>query len=658
MLIFFSEPTQFGGSMSNQISRDLNKFTLALTEGKRVDCNRKGEWYCEGVLMRSIRWLFSREDARVVKVAAAFNDTLDILEKTPVKFYDYSSENTQQKTFELHLKAADAVKKELEKHTSAASKKALYQLNLRVVSLKYRIEKENGGISKCSNADELLFNEVKKLAEEWKQSYELYFDKTLCEEEVKKIEDICHYPEFAQIIKIDKGLRELFFKWALRDNCEVDAFVQFPATSNRLKTAFIAGRIGRFAKQINTIKIKNLKTGNYEIPSNVNTCPFQKDYVLPFEVLDGDKLKVKDISVLNDEQVINVKNNYTTTVKKVIESFANRNTEPGNFEILGTRHLDDGECLGPRFVNYNSYEYGAFNPQTNDFDRPDLSGEKKEWWKQIAPLDTLTLEDVKRMYGLDSIEEGRWVVVIKSAREDAGLDIDKSHGYLDVLIPDGKGRFELYSIGKYPAKWPESFLERALFITNTLKSKIQCPDENYYMAQRQQAMAPNIINAEDGMELMDNIRQDLVKAQEGNIVFQFPWENCAWWSQNQLEKIFGSEEHGGSVPNHFRTSLLNAKPRLRPLAKIIDFCRQLKGKMQSVAVKVVEFMLCSWRSITVVEDGKKVSKSVATSKHTENIEIFHPSALHERIISGVIKGRITMGHMLLPQKEDITCLTH
>jgi hypothetical protein len=630
--------------MSNLIVSNISVFAQALNDGEQVDCNRKGEWYQEGILMRCVRWLFGWEDDRVVRVASAFNRVLDELEKVPVKFNaDADVMAKQTECFDLHLKAAEAVKNQLEKFQTPAAKEKLNELMLRISALNYRI----AGPKSIDTKDYEL---MKDLFQNWKNDYDLYADKQISQEEIKKIFQACCYTEFVKLIANDPSLRDLFFKWAIRDNCDVDAFVQFPATSEKLKKAFIGGRIGRFHGLIDVLQKKDIATGECSNLKLNSTQPYEKHYTLPIEIQEGEKLVVKDVSILDKTATVNTNNNYQRTIQQIIASFANRNREAGNFEMLGRRYLENGEYLRPRISNHHSLELGPYNPKTDDYERPDLSPGKKDWWKSIPPLDTLEVGEVEKMYGINKLKQGQWLIVVRSSREDCGRDVDKSHGYKDVLIPDENGRYCLYPFGKYAAEWPVTFLEKALFITNTLPSKVACPDENHYMPQRQQAIVPLSAKKEDGLDLMEMIRKDLIKAREGNIVFQFPWENCAWWVQTLVEKLFGPEKFGGPIPNYYRSHLLEAEPKITPLPLVFRVCRALDGFLRNLVIRIVEFCLCAWRGTTVMEKGKKVYKSVSNSKHRKKFEIYHPSTLHARIMSGTLKNsRITMGNMFLVQ---------
>lgn len=639
--------------MSFVISKDIENFTKALNGGLSVDCDRTGVWYEDGLCMRFIRWLFGWEDDRLVRVAAAFNKILDQLEKVPVKFNGSPVEmDAQKQTFHLHLQAAEAVKKRLEEMNTASCNAMQAELALRVAALKYRIEEANGGLSKEEGTASLaLFKEVRALAEQWKQGYDLYTEKTLSASELIMLEGVSRYPEFVKLLIKNSGLSSFFFKWSLRDGCSVDAFVQFPSLSAELKNGLMAGRIGKFSSLITLLHQKNLETGEFvKIGESLN--PWEKHYTLPVEILEGETLAVKNESLLDEDKVLNLNLNYKQTMKEVVASVANRNRKTGNIEMLGRRRLENGEWLAPRLANYNSIEVAPYNPASKEFELIDLTEKNMGWWKSIPPLDTVEKSELKMLYGINEIKDGEWFAVVRSSREDGELDVVKSHGYLDVLIPDGKGHYMIYPFGKFAAEafWPVTLIEKALFITDTVPGKVQCPDENHYMPQRQQAKAVVPISDKDGLELMEMIRKDLLEARKGNTVFQFPWENCAWWVQKLMEKLLGPAKHGGPIPNYFRTPLLDARPKNQPLPLLFRICRSFEGTLQDLVVKVIEFSLLAWRGTEVEVKGKKVEKTVMNSGHMKKLEIYHPSSLHEKIKAKQIKeSQITMGNLHLIQ---------
>ena len=54
-------------------------------------------------------------------------------------------------------------------------------------------------------------------------------------------------------------------------------------------------------------------------------------------------------------------------------------------------------------------------------------------------FEEITEQDIVKRYGIaPDFSKKEWLVAVKSTREGDQLDLDKSHGYLDVLIPSEK----------------------------------------------------------------------------------------------------------------------------------------------------------------------------------------------------------------------------
>ena len=64
------------------------------------------------------------------------------------------------------------------------------------------------------------------------------------------------------------------------------------------------------------------------------------------------------------------------------------------------------------------------------------------------------------------------------------------------------------------------------------------------------------LTREQGLKYMDSIKEDILQARKGNIVFQIETENCGKWIQTKLEEHLGKE----NVPNLYRTALIDSEP--------------------------------------------------------------------------------------------------
>ncbi|NGX43062.1 MAG: hypothetical protein K940chlam7_01353 [Chlamydiae bacterium] len=554
---------------------------------------------------------------------------LDSFEKKPVKF------GADKKTLEEQKAHFQSLLETVKDTRNSLNEKQQNELDRRIIGLRYRMEGMNGGLDSLefSKVQEKELEILVSLAKEWKEGYDRYQVTKIDEggEEEAKLKQACCYPEFVTLLEVDKSLRDSFFRWALRDNCGVNEFVQFPATCTKLKEAYLAGRVGLFAKQFKWMDRQKVGEGVVE----------EKVMTLPFMTQNGTKLERKSISILDEDRKVNLKGNFEVSIKEVFEVFSKKNSNPGYLEFFGENGIENWSVDGLEWWD-------------NDNKRAvqvDISKRNSEWWKELPVFMTLSKEDLKERYAIEDVpEERQWIVVTKATRETATLDVDKSHGYTEVLIPNDDGTYICYPFGKYPIKFPTTMLQQCLFIADTVEARIQYPDENPFFSQRQQAATPYFINADKGRRFMEEIRRELVKAQKGNVIFQFAWENCAWWAQNLLEKLFGPKDNGGPIPNYFRALVFKAEPMIEPLKSVFTFTRKLGEKLKALVLRIVEFCFMSWRGFTVAENGVRVVKSIATSPFRTYKECSLPGNLHKRIQKDKIKGGVTFGHLFQRQK--------
>jgi hypothetical protein len=631
-----------------KIRKDLKAFVQALNNEEVICGTSSGKWYFGGLGTRAIRKLSQNfESCRLAKVGYAFNTCLDQLEKIPIKF-NTSHQLLQGQELSEFLQAAEVVKKVLNEHKGHPKvKKQLDFLDQRIIGLKYRMEKCNGGLDRAVILNEHV-ESLKAEAIAWKKEQDLYEIKVLLPEEEVKIIQACEYPEFLKLLLSNPLLRLTFFKWALRDNNPVNVFVQFPSTCKLLKTCLFSGRIGRFTKECLSVVHKNCSEGTKKIAT------------LPFEIQTDNGLEKKNINILKDKKEVVLRGNYKITMKEIFEEFKAKNERPSKFEFY------EG-----KISNFNSFELGWWNPQKNDYERIDLSEKKITWWKGLPVFETLSEQELQVRYGIEELKKDEWVAIVNSTRESASLNIHNSHGYLEIAIPNEKGEYNIYPLGRFPARFPNTFIQKIFFLADTTEARVSYPDENVFYSHRQHAYKPFVISPEKGGKLMEALKADLLQAERGDSVFQFCGENCAYWIQKLLKDLFNARGDP-SVLDLFECHILKAELRVWPINNFIKFVKELPEKiktvrkimpkkvrtftkhlsikLQRICLRIAEFFLSSWRGRWVRENGKDVWKSISTSSFRDNYRIFHPAYLHHRIIKNkFFGGKVTMGHMFANQ---------
>lgn len=597
-----------------KISESLESFTNALETKKPVTIDRKGNWHVEGIFMRTFRKIFKLENSRIASVCHAFNRCLDDLEKIPPHFNAGTTDLTvdHKEMFDRFIQTSRALSDYSIKSRNVKVKRELTLMDQKMTAVRYRIWLDDPREINFESLDRIT-----GLAEEWKKGVKLFEGVDLTDSDREKLEEVCEYPEFVEHLENNPKLRDLFFKWIIRYNNPVKQFVEYPERCQRMSQVYLAQRVGRFAGEHFKILVREKEPGIDE-----------KVLTLPFELLseNGD-LEVKDVSVLNESKVVTLREGYQTTLEKMFAAFSRKEKAPEDFEFFGDQGI----------INWNSH-YHSWRNAEGEYKGIDYL--KERWWEQLPVFEVISKDELEERYDLE-IEDGNWMGVVKSTSESLELDVDRSHGYLEVAIPMGNDEYQILDFGKFAEKYPEHSLDYVSFLANTYRSHLEYPDSNEFYSQRQHAAAPFELTPEKGRELMVEIQRTLIRSEEGNLIFQFAYENCAWWPQHVFKKILGD-----NCPDFFYEKSLNAKPSNPILGKIFSGIRKAPKVLHKPLLRAVEIILIPWRGVYVIKRGRLVKKTLAKTPFGKVQKMWNPSALHQRIKSGTIKGVVYFGHQL------------
>lgn len=591
------------------IEKNLEKFTSALLSNESICCDRSGNWYREEGFWSVVRWIRG-EESRLVAIGSAFSHLLDRMEKIPVIFGAHIEE--QKRLFDMLIFSSGAVKGVLKASHSTEVSGCLSIIDRKIIGLRYRIEKIHGGLDPTGKNND-LFKQIADLALKWKGAHWLWKVDKLSDRDLRRITEVSRYPEYAQLLLDNVQLRERFFLWIIRDNCEVRQYIEFPATCKRIKDAYLASRIGRFGSHLFPILYER---GGLEKGS-------KKGIFLPFCT---DKNRTVFISILDESKEVSLQNQWKLKIKQILDIFAQRNDCPlaVDIDMFGSQGIS----------NWNAFHLGSWNPEKKKHDLIDVT--RAEWWKSLPINEEITKEQFFQRY---QASPGDWIACVKATRETADLDLDLRHGYIELAIPSEEGRYKIYQFGKWPEILPQKITQVIPFLVSTGRGRIAYPDENVFFPHRQQASVPIKMTPEQGVELMESIGKDIKKGREGNLVFQFGFENCAHWVQSKIEAVFKN-----NVPNFFKLEMLKSQPRNAFLGQVFNFLRCLSSAIQKLAFKIFCLILGSWKGMTVEEEDKKVFKSAHTNPYANDLVIFQPGYLHQQIESSFLQGVITAGN--------------
>lgn len=317
------------------------------------------------------------------------------------------------------------------------------------------------------------------------------------------------YPRFVkQILKNNqKGgtsnqLTINFVKWAFREGCSVDVFVQFPHEREKFSACNLAKRTGA-VHGTEGIKVRTLKD--------------RKVVTL--------KINGEDVSVLDKNRQVTLPNlindgvgDYTVSIKELYEQFKGKTKAYENVE-----YMNDG------VVNWHAGQLGSYDLNTGGYDVV----KKANWLDKMPVLIRMNREELKQHYpGQAVCENGNYGFGIRTTRTSLDYDFANCHAFVELIVPDGNDCFKIYPIGLQTVRdFPQTAWEKLASIADTRKGAIHYPDESFFLSQRQ--FHGEFFNiSEDEFKLLEAfIGHSIDKVDKDNKIFQAIGNNCANFAQ-------------------------------------------------------------------------------------------------------------------------------
>lgn len=538
----------------------------------------KGHLWVLSRILGRIPWL---RDQLYLQTAHNFITYLGSLESIPVSFGAVQAIN-----FHAIIEATEALLSYLDKSTSLDVKSARLNLQRSLIGLLYRLERENGGIDP-GRSDLMLLGAFYQAADDWKAGQRIFWESNLTHQEVRRLQEAARYHEFVKLLLIDPALAESFFRWVIRDGIDPIPFIEFPYNQRVIAEAELHGRIGRLGGRLLRVKKMN----------------GEKQLTL---LIQG-----KEESILQLDRIIEFKGGYFLTINDVYDIFKKKKIHPGNLE-----------CFPDGIINWNAHCLGWWNNFTKAYEVVDVTVD--EWWKQLPTFESLTIEQAKARYG-DHMDGKQWNLSAKASREFFNLNFEKTHAYLEIAIPDGKGSYSIYDFGKFATQFPANMWEIVTTISVSVQATIAFPDENVYYTHRQHIGYSFPITPEQGKLFMDEIREDILLARSGNIVFQIESENCGRWIQSRLEDQLGKQ----NVPNLFKLHMVETEPD--GIWKWgWELTRILPKRWQTRFMAVCQYPLGAWKGCWVLNKEKQPEwKSLTHSPYWDDGMVYLPSLMHK-----------------------------
>lgn len=580
--------TSLGEDAMEANTRDLQELLQALENTAQPIRVESG-----GAVMHRIERLLGVDAKRKIKLVDSLLVQLQQLESVPVRCAR-SGESTEQCGHHLLLlRAAQVMERELTRCRSYPAVRQHRLLKRALVALQYRLEKANGGLSPSTAA----YSQVAELAVSaihWKKAQELIDDTRLSGGDHELLAETAAYPEFVALLKDDRDLRDSFFVWTLRDRLSVSVFVQYPALQQKLVDCALHGRISRVGPQHLRIQLRDLAAG---IAEKVVTLPFEG----------------QEISLLDESASITLRGNYILTIKDVFEIFKNKEKAIGNLEFLHNG-----------VTNWNAHLLAWWDADSRTHRTIDLSS--GGWWQQLPATEVLTREQASERYGV-SLDGVQWNIAACATRSRRTLAPIGSHAFFEIAIPMADARYTVFSFGKFALRWATTAWENLVAFTDNHDATIAYPDENIFFTNRQHARRSFVVSPGVGMSVMESIKQDMLNAQSGTLIYQWEGDNCAKWVQDILEQKM---DHG-KVPD-LRVPMLYSEPS-DPSRHLFAVLRQLPETLHSPVLSFLHYPLGAWRGKWIVREGKKVWRSLTNSHFWDKKLVYLPAMIHTQTTS-------------------------
>ena len=329
-----------------------------------------------------------------------------------------------------------------------------------------------------------------------------------------------------------------------------------------------------------------------------------KYLTLPFEG--------RELSIMNDASKIEFSQGLNLTMGEVFKIFENKLYEGGILE-----YMTEG------IINFSPLEIGHFkNGQVEP-----IPVKAKKWWEKLPLLETLSKSEVMSRYGIVP-HSGEWIASAASTRGSLNLDFNKTHAFIEIAIPQDNGDYRIFDFGKFAMRFPKTIFEMVKMFCQNVQATIAYPDENVFYTFRDKAYHPFLINEQEGEMLMNDIKQDIERARNGNMIYQIESENCAKWVHNKLSAVIGTY----SMPHLFYMPLLETEPNgfVKFAFRMI---KKLPPTLQVPVLSMLHLPLGAFQETVIEEEGELVKKSLKDHDFFDHGHIYLPALLnHKRMV--------------------------
>lgn len=561
--------------LKSLLHNHIESVTKALRGKFAFTVSPEGNFALDGAFKSFFKKIFVSENKQMIRLGHALMKALEDIES--------HSEQTQLTPY---AECIDLIINNLNQISSQESKDLILSLECERVALKARLSSKN-------QVSLPLCNKLKPIISAWKKNEKSLETSVLDTHDILQIQTTSLYPEFVELITKNRALFEAFAIFVFRDRVKAEIFIEYPHLAKKLFESNLTGRIGRV-------------NGNIQI----KWIDGKRIVTLPFEG--------KDINILDENQVVELKSHYTLTVKECFEIFKNKTFEVGNLEYLAGG-----------VTNWNVHKWAVWNGLKRVHEPINLS--HQNWWWLLPTFEIASRMEVENRYGI-GLGVNNWCVSASATSLTKTLDYENTHAFMEIAIPLGNGSYNILDFGKFATVFPSSFLDALSMFCHNLHATVAFPDENIYYLHRARAYQSFLITEEQGRELMNHIKRDMFKGMEMNFVYQIESDNCAKWVNELLVSILGQEK----VPEMFKIHLLETEPTSF-VSYIFKAIKLLPSHWQTDVMTFFHLPMGAWKETWIYEQGRRVCKSLTNHEFWETGIVFLPALLLKLKEAGLLE---------------------
>lgn len=391
----------------------------------------------------------------------------------------------------------------------------------------------------------------------------------LTEEQLAQLEELAHYPDYVALCKKNPALLDNVFNWSLLNRLSVRVWAEFPQVTALIDKSLLKGR---HSTDPNCLKFHEKKG--------------IKDVRMTFEG--------KEVSILNPKKKVTLAKGDVKTIGDIFKEFQKKNTIEGHLTFFP----------GKGITNFDSMEYGSYNPKTKkveciDFQRPN-------WYQQLPMKAHLTAKEATEKFGVPC-DGKNYVMTVVAACQSTRLDIDISHSFVRLAIPREDGTYDYtYGFGIFAKKYPQNFLHALGYLFAPKPAAIQYPDNNEIYTHRYLKEVHFSLTPKKGAACVDSWKNDILKSQTGEILFHYLIRNCTDRTAEMLKEYVGEKE----------SRMFDVLPylKLQPtgfLGCLLKILRKTPDWFRRLIFNIFAFIFCGWNTRKFTrEDGTKETMSI------------------------------------------------